>query len=315
MPDSASASLRSTLLSSLNARFAIPGTAQIVAGNQGLPMIRITTASASAEIYLHGAQVTSWRPFGAEEVLFVSGKSRWEDGKAIRGGIPICFPWFRAKADDPSAPAHGLVRTRAWQLDALVETGSQVVVTLSTESDEASRGWWPHPFRIEHRIQIGSELKLELTVAHTGGEDAEPMRFEEALHTYFAVGDATRVRVTGLDEVSYLDNMDGGEKKLQQGDVVYARQTDSAYLDTWRAVELVDPVLGRRLRTAKENSLSTVIWNPWKEGAGALADLGGAEWQQMACVEASNILDCAVSLDAGRQHRMGATLSVLAYEE
>ena len=290
----------------------------MVAGRGNLPMVRVTTSTAAAEIYLHGAQVTSWRPSGAAEALFVSSQSRWEDGRAIRGGIPICFPWFRGKADDPKAPAHGVVRTRAWQLDTLIEdseTGA-ITVTLSTESDELSRRWWPYEFQIAHRVTVGTELKLELLVTHSGSvEDAEPMRFEEALHTYHAVGDAGQVRVTGLDEASLLDNMDSNREKVQRGDVRYDRQTDSAYIDTEHAVELVDPVLRRRIRTVKENSLTTVVWNPWKDGAAALADLGDAEWQQMACVEAANILGNAITLAPGRQHRMGATLSLLPMED
>jgi glucose-6-phosphate 1-epimerase len=153
-------------------------------------------------------------------------------------------------------------------------------------------------------------------VTNTGsGEDAGGMRFEEALHTYFAVGDAGSVRVAGLDDVAYLDNMDSNREKMQHGDVVYRQATDSAYLNTARAVELIDPVLRRRIRTAKENSLTTVVWNPWKEGAAALADLGDAEWQQMACVEASNIMDYAVSVEPGQQHRMVATLSLEAADD
>jgi glucose-6-phosphate 1-epimerase len=304
-------------IAALHERFSIPGIAQIVSGNGGLPKLRITTSLASAEIYLHGAQVTSWQPSGADEVLFLSRQSRWEDGRAIRGGIPVCFPWFRGKADDPAAPAHGVVRTRAWQLDALAqqsEPAESVTVTLSTGSDHVSQRWWPHEFHIEQRITIGTVLKLELTVTHAGGEDAEPMRFEEALHTYHAVADATRVRIAGLDEVAFLDNMDANREKQQAGDVTFSQPTDSAYLDTALAVELIDPVLGRQIRTTKTNSFSTIVWNPWKQGALALADLGDAEWQQMACVEAGNILDDSIVLAPGGQHTLTATLSVADHQ-
>lgn len=303
-------------LSTLNDRFAIPGIAQVVAGNGGLAKLRITTPAAAAEIYLHGAQLTSWRPSGGEEVLFLSRQSRWEDGRAIRGGIPICFPWFRGKADNPLAPAHGVVRTKSWQLDALTEDSGTVTVTLFTNSDETSRRWWPHEFHIAHRITINAELKLELIVSNTSSaEDAEPMRFEEALHTYHAVADATSVRVSGLDEVVYLDNMDANLEKTQHGDLTYHQPTDNAYMDTAHAVELIDPDLCRRIRTTKDNSLSTVAWNPWKEGAAALADLADAEWQQMACVEASNIMHHAITLAPGKQHTMTAILSLEPYRE
>jgi len=295
-------------IAALSGRFRIPGVAEVVSGNGGLPKVRVTTPSASAEIYLHGAQITSWQPAGAAEVIFLSARSHWQDGRAIRGGIPICFPWFRAKADDAQAPAHGFVRTREWRLDSVTtEEDGAVIVTCSTESDALTRRWWPHEFRIVHRVTIGRTLGLELTATNTG---AAILSFEEALHTYFRVGEARNVRVRGLDQVMYLDNTDGNREKIQSGDVVFGGATDNAYLNAHGAVELVDPATHRALRTDKENSATTVVWNPWQQGAASLADLGDDEWQWMACVEASNILGSSISLAPGQQHTMRATLSI-----
>lgn len=293
----------------LNCRFGIPGIAQVVSGSGGLPKVRVTTGSASAEIYLHGAQVTSWQPAGAEEAIFLSEHSHWQDGRAIRGGIPICFPWFRAKADDPQAPAHGLVRSKEWRLDSVkTEESGSVIVTCSTESDESTRRWWPHEFRLVHRVTVGQVLRLELIASNIG---SAPLRFEEALHTYFRVGEARNVRVRGLDQVKYLDNTDGNREKVQSGEVVFDAMTDNAYLNTHGAAELVDPAFHRTMRTDKENSATTVVWNPWQQGAASLSDLGNDEWRRMACVEASNILGSAVSLAPGQEHTMRATLSNL----
>jgi len=296
-----------TSVGELNERFGISGVVQIVAGQGGLAMVRVMTEATTAEIYLHGAQVTSFKPAEAEEVLFLSTQSRFEDGKAIRGGIPICFPWFRGKADDAKAPAHGVVRTKEWELTGIARDGDAVTVTLATENDEAGRRWWPQEFRVEYRVRVGNELALALTVVNTGGSG---MRFEEALHTYHRVGDAERVRVAGLDGTAYLDNMDGNREKRQTGDLKFTAQTDNAYLDTTEALEVVDPVLGRRIRTEKRNSRTTVVWNPWREGAKALSDLGDDEWRQMACAEASNIMAYAVELGAGEKHTVTAVLSV-----
>ena len=282
----------------------------MVPGNGGLAKVRVTTSLAAGEVYLHGAQVTSWKPAGAEEAIFLSQHSHWQDGRAIRGGIPICFPWFRAKADDAQAPAHGFVRTREWQLDSVTAEGDGcVAVTCSTGSDDATRRWWPHEFRLVHRVTIGSSLHLELTVTNLG---SAPFVFEEALHTYFRVGAAERARVRGLDQVTYLDNTDGNREKVQSGDVALTAPTDNAYLNTRSALELIDPTLHRILRTNKQNSATTVVWNPWQQGAATLADLGADEWRLMTCVEASNILRSAVSLAPGEQHAMGATLSTVA---
>jgi glucose-6-phosphate 1-epimerase len=299
--------MEATTIDALNERHAIAGMARVVAGQGNLLKVEITARAAAAEIYLHGAHVTSWQPAGSEEIIFVSKQSRWEDGRAIRGGIPVCFPWFRGKGDNPQAPAHGFVRTRAWELSSIEDEQGSGVVTLSTESDEASRHWWPYEFRLMHRITVGAELKLELIATNTG---ATSLQFEEALHTYHRVGDVREVRVAGLDGATYLDNMDGNREKLQSGDVILTRQTDNAYLNTGNAAEVIDPVLGRRIRTEKKNSLTTVVWNPWQEGAKALADLGDEEWQQMVCVEASNILANAVRLAPGEEHAMTATITV-----
>jgi glucose-6-phosphate 1-epimerase len=297
-------------IDALNRRFEISGLAHVISGNGGLPKLQVTTQSASAEIYLHGAQVTSWQPAGVDEVIFLSEHSHWEDGRAIRGGIPVCFPWFRAKADDPKAPAHGFVRTREWQLDSVIsEENGSVIAAFSTESDASTRRWWPHEFRLVHRITIGSTLGLELTATNIG---PAPLSFEEALHTYFRVGHAERVRVRGLNGVSYLDNTDQNREKTQSGDLVLTNATDSAYLNILSIAELVDPALCRTVRTEKENSRTTVVWNPWQQGAASLSDLGDDEWQYMTCVEASNILSSAVWLTPGEEHTMRATLSIVS---
>jgi len=296
-------------IDALNRRFGIPGIAQFASGSGGLLKVLVATPSASAEIYLHGAQLTSWQPAGDDEVLFLSEHSHWQDGRAIRGGIPICFPWFRAKADDPQAPAHGVVRTREWQLDSVTVGGDgSVILIFSIESNESTRQWWPQDFRLLHRFSIGKVLHLQLTAVNIG---FTPFTFDEALHTYFRVGDAESVRVRGLDQVNYLDNTDGNRANVQSGDVIFSAATDNAYLDTHRAAEIIDPTMHRVIRTEKENSATTVVWNPWQQGAASLADLGDDERRRMTCVEASNILRSAVSLAPGEEHTMGATISVL----
>ena len=294
----------------LNRRFGLAGVAEVVAGNGGLPKVRVTGDLASAEIYLHGTQVTSWRPAGEEEVIFLSEHSQWQDGRAIRGGIPICAPWFGAKPDDPTAPSHGFVRLRGWRLDSVTaEDDGTGAVMFSTESDEESRRWWPHEFRMTYRIVIGKTLRLDLTVTNTGDT---AFQFAEALHTYFRVGDARMVRVRGLDGVAYHDNADGNREKVQTGDLMFAGATDNVYLNTRGPVELVDPTLRRTIGTEKRNSATTVVWNPGEQGAAALTDLGDDEWERMVCVETCNVRSATVSLGAGREHTMTASISVVA---
>ncbi len=290
-----------------NRRWEIPGAAQIVEGNGGLPKVRVTSARAEGEIYLHGAHVTSWKPAGREEVFFVSSQSRWEDGRAIRGGIPICFPWFGNKADDPKAPAHGFVRTKAWQLESIARVEDAIRVSMFTESSEDTKKWWPAEFRAVYSVTFDSELSLELEVTNLG---QTPVRFEEALHAYHRVGEIEKVRVRGLNGVRYLDKTEANRQKQQQGEIAIVSETDRVYFDTTNAIEIEDPALKRRTRVTKENSRTTVVWNPWVEKAHALSDLADDEWKRMLCIETSNVSAYSVTLPPGQQSKMKAVISV-----
>ena len=294
-------------IESLNASFSIPGVAQIVSGDGDLPKVQITTPQATAEIYLHGAHLTSWIPSGHQEIIFLSKQAQFQDGKAIRGGVPICFPWFNAKAGDPKAPSHGFVRTKAWELDSIVHEGNAIAVSLSTRSDESTRKWWPHDFCATQLITVGNQLKIALTVHNTG---STPLSFEEALHTYYRVGQVRDVRIKTLDGVSYQDNTDGNREKVQHGDNAFTQRTDNAYLNTQADLELFDTSLGRRILIGKQNSNNTVVWNPWQELAEGMSDLGDDEWQQMVCVEAANIRASAVTLQPGEVHTMTVIIRV-----
>jgi glucose-6-phosphate 1-epimerase len=292
-------------VSELNRRFGIPGIAAVIEGHGGLAKVAITAPAAAGEMYLHGAHVTSWRSRDAEEALFVSSQSRWEDGHAIRGGIPICFPWFANKADDPSAPAHGFVRTKAWQLESVVQNGDAVTIDMSTQSDAGTKKWWPADFQLLLRATFGFELKLELVLTNTGPTE---LRCEEALHSYFRVGQIEKVRVRGLDKVSYLDKTDLNCEKTQLGPVVFVSETDRVYLNTQQAIDLEDDSLNRHIHIVKANSLTTVLWNPWVQKARNLSDLGDGEWMRMVCVETSNVSDFAVNLPPGQEHTMRAII-------
>ena len=295
------------MITELDNKFGINGIARVVSGSGGLPTVRITGPRADADMYLHGAHVTSWKPAGAEEVLFLSSNSLFADGHAIRGGVPVCFPWFGDKADDPHAPAHGFVRTKSWQLQSIARAKDAVVVTMETASDERTKRWWPFDFHLLHRATFGAELTLELVMTNTG---QEPLRFEEALHAYHRVGGVAEARVDGLDGVHYLDKTDSFREKEQRGDVIITTETDRVYLDTRHPLRIHDPVLQRRIVIKKANSQTTVVWNPWVQGAQKLKDLGADQWKQMLCVETSNVGEFAVELAPGVQHTMGVEVSL-----
>lgn len=299
----------SASFSELNIRHGISGISSIVAGNGGLPKVVINSPQCSGEMYLHGGHVTSWVPKGEREVFYLSPNSQWLDGRAIRGGVPVCFPWFGDKADDPKAPAHGFVRTKSWDLESIEANGSDVTVSVGTKGSAETTKWWPHEFRLTCHATFGTKLKIELAVSNTG---TSTFSFEEALHAYFRVGDVKQVAIGGLDSTRYIDKVDQRAVKMQSGDLQITAETDRVYLDTEHAIELTDAD-GRRLVTVhKQNSRNTVVWNPWAEKAASMHDLGAAEWKNFVCAETSNVGETTVRLNPGQSHSMSAFIEVAA---
>ncbi|HZD32824.1 MAG TPA: D-hexose-6-phosphate mutarotase, partial [Candidatus Angelobacter sp.] len=237
----------------------------------------------------------------ATDVLYGSPNTSWQDGRAIRGGVPICFPWFGDNAHNPSARAHGFVRTKAWQLDSIESNDNEVEVAMSTENGDDTRQWWPFDFHLTCRATFGAQFKIELIVANTG---TSPFIFEEALHAYFRVGDVQTATIRGLDATRFIDKVDDFTEKPQTGDLRLSAETDRIYLNTTHEIEIADLVLNRRLTIAKENSLTTVVWNPWAEKSATIADLGAGEWQRFVCIETSNVGAFAVRLSPGESHTM-----------
>jgi D-hexose-6-phosphate mutarotase len=280
-------------------------------GLNGLPRVLVGTAETSGEVYLHGAHVTAWRPAGAAPVLWVSRDSLFEPGKPIRGGVPICYPWFAAHATDATAPMHGFARLADWQLADAAASGGAVHLSFVLTDDERSRkSAWPHRFRAEFRVSLGATLGMTLDVSNPG---SSPVSHEAALHTYFAVGDIRRATVTGLGGTEYLDKVEGFARK-RQGDapIAFSGETDRIYLDTEATAVIHDPVLKRRVEIAKSGYQSTIVWNPWSDRARALPDFGDDQWPEMLCIETANVRERAVMLEPGSHHSMRATVALRA---
>ncbi|HUF91813.1 MAG TPA: D-hexose-6-phosphate mutarotase [Candidatus Limnocylindria bacterium] len=277
-----------------------------VEGDGGVPLAVLRTSEGEAHVSLHGAHVTHWQPRGGAPVLFLSAHTRWAPDAAIRGGVPVIFPWFGPRAGDPHAPAHGIARRRPWRL----ERQSDHDVVLALEADAATRATWPHDFALRLHVALDTALTLTLAVTNTS---AEPWTFEAALHTYLAVGDVTAAVVRGLEGAAYLDKTESMARKRQPAEAIrITGEVDRIFPGTTAACVVEDPVLRRRLRIDKRGSATTVVWNPWTERARALPDLGDDDWRRMLCVETANVGDDAVTLAAGGRHEMTA---VLACEE
>jgi glucose-6-phosphate 1-epimerase len=299
-------------LDALNERFGRRDAVKFETGSGGLVRAAVTAQAAEGHVYLYGAQVTHHRPDGQEALLFLSPRSRFERGRAVRGGVPVVFPWFGARAGDPSAPDHGFARTSTWAVESVEElAGGGVVLTLGLESSESTRRTWPHDFRLTARIAIGAHLGVTLEVENRS--DA-PFLFEEALHSYLRVGDVTRASITGLEGATYLDKADGMKRKTLGAEPFRpAGETDRVFLGARGTCTVTDPVLERCLVVEKAGSATTVIWNPWRDKAAAMTDLGADHWRSMLCVETANAADGATRLDPGARHSMGTVIRVTVH--
>jgi glucose-6-phosphate 1-epimerase len=294
--------------SELNSKFGVPGVVTIDEGKGGLTRIRISGPAAEAEIYLHGAHVTHFQPKGQKPVLFMSADSHFDHHKAIRGGVPVIFPWFGQNATDPKAPQHGFARTSPWSIRDIRANGHGVVVTLALASSEATRRYWPHNFEATFTVSVGKALEMTMEIANT---DASELSYEEALHTYLAVGDIKRTTIDGLAGRTFIDKVDKATRKIQPpGAFTLNGETDRVYLNTPDTVTVDDAANGRRLVVSKTGSASTVVWNPWIDKAKAMKDFGDDEWPSMLCVETANAADNAVKLTAAARHVMTAALNV-----
>lgn len=294
----------------LQEQFGIEGRVRFAERSPGMTVLEATADAGEARIYLNGGHVAHWRPAGGEPVLFLSESSHFEPGQPIRGGIPLCWPWFGPSDHDPDAPAHGLARLSQWTVEAVRPDGDGgLSVALSLEPNELARTHWPEAFRLELAITVGQVLTVELTTHNTG---QTPFTVSEALHTYLSVADARQATVTGLEDVEYLDKVDGGTRKHQSDEPIeFIGETDRVYLDTTGPCVLHDPAGGRRIRVDKAGSRSTVVWNPWIGKAGRMPDFGNDEWLRMVCIETANAHDNAVTVEPGASHAIATALSVL----
>jgi glucose-6-phosphate 1-epimerase len=294
-------------ISQLNEHFGLPGVLAFHATESGLVRADITTPHATATVYVQGAHLTAWQPAGHQPAIFTSRKTDLAPGKAIRGGVPIAFPWFATRHDGKTGPSHGFARIQDWTLAFAALAGDDLHLTFTLGPNDLSRSLGYDHFRLAYQLTIGRTLTMQLTVAN----DADtPLVFEEALHTYYAVTDVHEIAITGLDGVSYLDKVDDLKKKLQQGDITVTGPTDRVYLDTTGTCTLKDHAGKRRIAVAKTGSNTTVVWNPWESGAAKLADMDPTEWHEFVAIETVNAAVDAITLAPGATHTMQAQVSV-----
>ena len=295
----------SVSIETLNQQFAIPNVLHFVDAAAGMPVIEITGVDASTRIAVQGAQVLEWQPAGQQPVLWISRAAVYQAGKGVRGGVPVCWPWFGA--GEAGKPAHGFVRTRMWQVRETGQNEQGVFVRLGIVDDADTRALWNHAFDLELIVVAGKTLTMELVTRNTG--DA-PFTITDALHTYFRAGDINNTEVLGLDNTLYLDKVSGFGQSTQHGAVTFTGETDRVYLDTKAECVINDNGLNRKIYVAKAGSDSTVVWNPWTEKEKGFADMAAGEYQEMLCVETCNAATDTITVAPAQSHHLLAKVSV-----
>jgi glucose-6-phosphate 1-epimerase len=284
------------------------GTANVSLGlrNSQLKTIGISNQFADSEISLYGAHVLSFRPKGKDELLWMSENSFFEEGKAIRGGIPICFPWFGPIADNPKLPIHGFARLSNWNLEEIADLNDySTKIVLGLTSNDFTRNIWPFEFSAKLIVVIGNSLNVSLQYKNTG---KTKFTCTDALHTYFKVSDIERIQIEGLKNTSYYQGFSDAKLIQKEEHLLLANEENRRYIDTTNECTIVDKVLNREIKVAKTGSKVTVVWNPWDASAN-IADFTATGYKTMVCVEAANTYTDIVTLQPGEEFCISTTIS------
>jgi glucose-6-phosphate 1-epimerase len=294
-------------LAGLNERYGIDGELLFAVGHHGAEVARITNPGGGAEIALQGAQVLTWAPVGQPAVVWLSPEAKFAAGKSLRGGAPVCWPWFGPHPEDPAKPGHGFARNLDWQVIDAQRVAEGTRLVLGFVPGAAQQALWPYEAALELAVTVGECLSLALTTRNTG---TVPLTITQALHTYIHVGDIAAARVDGLDGCEYIDKVDGGARRRQSGPVTIGGEVDRVYLGCPGEAVIVDEVLRRRIRIGKSGSQSCVVWNPWAEKGAKFGDMGDDGYRRMLCVETTNAGDDVVTIASGRSFTLATEYSV-----
>lgn len=277
----------------------------------GLQYLEIDNPLATGKIALQGAHVMHWQPkFLAHPVLWLSSNARYVKGRSIRGGVPICWPWFGAHPTDSTLCPHGFARVIPWRvmdIDA-TPTGATRIILEMQQTPEAQRQL-SYPYELTLTITIGRRLRIDLA---TTNHAEHPFVIGEAFHTYFNVSDISNIRITGMQDLVYLDKLLKYERNVEHNALTFdGQEYDRVYVDHSSDCAIHDSGYNRIIHVAKSGSDTTVVWNPGAEKAGSMGDMGlDNEWRKTICVETTNALDNMVVINPGRKHVLSAEYSI-----
>jgi len=280
----------------------------------GLKFLEIDNNFSTAKIAMQGAHVMSWQPKReAEPVLWMSDHARYIHGRSIRGGVPVCWPWFGAHPTDSTLCPHGFARVMPWDLieSTTLENGATRLV-LKIINTPVAQKQLSYPYALTLTIVVGDTLKMALSTTNRGNQ---PFMIGEALHTYFNVSDVEQIALSGLEGVEYSDKVLNYDRYTQQGMVRFNGEFDRVYVNTSDVCVIEDPGFNRIIRIAKSGSNSTVIWTPWEEKAHQLGDMGNDDsWRHMICVESANALENMVMIPPNQTHTLEIEYGTQALE-
>ncbi len=295
----------------LNIDYGIGEQIKFVKGKGKLPFISIKNQSATALISLHGGQILSFKPVKVEEdLLFLSSKSYYVDGKAIRGGVPVCWPWFGPDPKGLQRPNHGFVRSHLWTVVNTATTDTETKVSLQFLERYKKEKTWRQPFALTLEITIGTTLGLNLITHNTGDK---PFSITQAFHSYFHVGDIDQVKVSGLEGRNYFDKLDQGTEKSQACTLTPSEEIDRIYTDVKNELMIDDPVFKRKIQISSPNNETVVVWNPGQKTSRTIADLKNKAYKQFICVETGNIAFDLINIPADGEHSLLTTFEILPH--
>ncbi|PSU32409.1 D-hexose-6-phosphate mutarotase [Photobacterium lutimaris] len=268
---------------------------------QGIKIVRINHAQAEAGISLHGGHLIWFKPQGEEDVIWLSEKAEFDTEKAIRGGIPVCWPWFGKAA----TPSHGFARNSEWNLLEHRENDNGVIVALTLCDSEATRKIWPHKFSNVLTFEIGTSLKVSLASTNT---DDTAWHYSGALHTYFSVANIRETHITQMGS-EYADSTQadqicqGGEQLSFDGEV------DRVYTQPEPTVMIHDSN-SRQIAVTNGGHNTAVIWNPWQALSQSMGDMADNSFETMVCVESTIHNNQSITLAPGETHTLTTEVSV-----
>jgi D-hexose-6-phosphate mutarotase len=300
--------MSSTELVKLNQKYGIRDQLVFAEGPGGFIIAEIKNPHGEATVTLLGGHILSFRPRDCEPVLWLSQNSYFKTGKAIRGGIPVCWPWFGDHPTDTDKPAHGFVRTAVWSVSESEKLADEsTYLKLSIAHSEETLKLWPHCFQLEIYITVSNTLGIKLISTNI---DNKPFTCGGALHSYFNVSSITNIMIKGLEGCSYIDKLDQGRRNVQDDAVSIRSETDRIYLDTKTDCTIEDSGMHRRIGISKNGSRTTVVWNPWIDKAKKMKDFGDSEYKSMVCVETVNADTDVFSLAPGSTHTLESVIRV-----